>query len=247
MRLFFEVAYKGTDFHGWQTQKNGITVQGTIEHGLSTIMRTPVSIVGSGRTDAGVHCKQQYFHADLPDEISLKHLQHKMNSFLPKSITIRSVKKVKEDAHARFDAIRRGYEYIILTEKNPFEQETALYYNKELDIETMNKASSLLLGKHNFESFSKVKTEVNTFFCTIEKAEWKRTDNTITFCIFADRFLRGMVRSIVGTLLDVGEHKINVDDLESIIESQDRRKAGKSVAASGLFLVNVEYPKEIFL
>ena len=247
MRLFFEVAYKGTDFHGWQAQKNGVTVQGTIEECLSTILRKPVPIVGSGRTDAGVHCKQQYFHADLPDKLILDELRHKMNSFLPNTIAIKSVKKVKEEAHARFDAIRRGYEYILYTEKNPFELDTSLIHYKELDIETMNKASSLLLGRHDFESFSKVKTDVNTFFCTIEKAEWKKKDNTITFSIFADRFLRGMVRSIVGTLLDVGEHKISMDDLQTILDSRDRRKAGKSVSATGLFLVSVEYPKEIFL
>ncbi|MDH5599283.1 MAG: tRNA pseudouridine(38-40) synthase TruA [Cyclobacteriaceae bacterium] len=247
MRLFFEVAYKGTDYHGWQAQKNGVTVQGTIEDCLSTILRKPVPIVGSGRTDAGVHCKQQYFHADLPDDIILEDLRYKVNSFLPNTIVIRSVKKVREEAHARFDAISRGYEYIIFTEKNPFKLDTALFHYKALDIETMNKASSLLLGRHDFESFSRVKTDVNTFFCTIEKAEWKKKDNTITFRIFADRFLRGMVRSIVGTLLDVGEHKISLDDFRAIIESRDRRNAGKSVAATGLFLISVEYPKEIFL
>lgn len=248
MRLFFEVAYKGTNYHGWQLQNNAITVQEEINKVISTICRADVNIIGSGRTDAGVHCEQQFFHADVDTSLSLMELQFKMNSMLPFDIAINSIQKVAPEAHARFDAIARSYEYRINQKKSAFIKELSYYFYKPLDISVMNAAAKQLTnGEQDFESFSKVKTEVNNFRCTITDAIWEQDGESLVFRITANRFLRGMVRAIVGTLLEVGLKKINVEDFKRIISDKDRTKAGRAVPPEGLFLTTVIYPESIFI
>lgn len=246
MRYFFEVAYNGTNYHGWQIQQNATTVQQLIEEAFAVILRTEVPIMGSGRTDTGVHCSQQYFHADLPEDAQVNTLQYKLNSFLPPDISINAIRQVSEDAHARFSALSRSYEYRITMRKNPFLQNMSYFHPKSLDITTMNEAASLLIGKQDFECFSKVKTDVNNFVCDITEAQWVEEGDMLIFRITANRFLRGMVRAIVGTLLNVGKGKLRTEAFKKIIESKDRKKAGASAPAAGLFLTAVKYPREIF-
>lgn len=247
MRYFFEITYNGSGYAGWQSQANAMGVQTVVEDALSKLFRTPVKIVGSGRTDTGVHCAQQFFHADIEKPFKPGDLIHRLNSFLPKDIAIRSVRKVKPNASARYDAIARSYEYHITTIKDPLLIGLALHYFKPVNIQTMNRAAALLRGEHDFECFSKVKTDVNHFLCNIKKASWKQEGNRLVFIITANRFLRGMVRAIVGTLLDVGTGKISVQDFQRIISSKDRKKAGANVDPHGLYLVQVKYPKSVFI
>lgn len=247
MRYFFEIAYKGTKYSGWQTQHNSITVQEVVEDALLKLTGTQTEIIGSGRTDAGVHCEQQFFHADIKKEIVLIDFQHRLNVLLPKDISIQSIRKVKAEASARFEARSRTYQYRITLSKNPLLEGLALHYFKSTSIPTMNKAAALLLGEHDFQCFSKVKTNVNHFLCDITKAEWKQKGDRLEFTITANRFLRGMVRAIVGTLLDVGTGKITSKDFQSIINSKDRKQAGQNVPPEGLYLTKVKYPSSIFL
>lgn len=246
MRYLFEIAYKGTNYHGWQRQLNAQTVQQVVEETLSTILREPITILGSGRTDTGVHCQQQFFHIETLLEISSKDLRP-INNFLPPDIAIRGIQKMTDDGHARFSALHRKYEYRISKIKSPFQQDLTYYFHRDLNVKTMNEAATLLRGKKDFESFSRVKTEVNNFFCHITEAHWEESDTTLTFHIRANRFLRGMVRAIVGTLLDVGLGKITPDEVESIIIAKNRKKAGAAAPAHGLFLIEVMYPSEIFI
>ncbi|MDH5475969.1 MAG: tRNA pseudouridine(38-40) synthase TruA [Cyclobacteriaceae bacterium] len=248
MRLFFEVSYKGTNYHGWQIQQNAATVQEKINNVLSTICQEKINIMGSGRTDAGVHCEQQFFHADIDTHLSLNDLLYKMNTMLPFDIAIHSIREVNKEAHARFDALSRSYEYRINTKKNAFTQNTSYYFNKILDVRTMNQAATLLInGEQDFECFSRVKTEVNHFRCSITQAIWEEKGEILIFKISANRFLRGMVRAIVGTLLDIGLKKITVVDFEKIIASKNRTEAGRAAPPEGLFLTGVSYPKELFI
>jgi tRNA pseudouridine38-40 synthase len=247
MRYFFEIAYKGANYRGWQTQINAITVQEVVEDALSKLIGSKTEIIGSGRTDAGVHCEQQFFHADIEKEIVLKDFQHRLNVLLPRDISIQSIRNVKDNASARFDAVSRTYQYRITLIKNPLLDGLALHYFKSASIPTMNKAAALLLGEHNFQCFSKVKTNVNHFLCDITKAEWKQKGDRLEFTITANRFLRGMVRAIVGTLLDVGTGKMTIKDFQGIINSKDRKQAGQNVPPEGLFLTKVKYPSSIFL
>jgi tRNA pseudouridine38-40 synthase len=247
MRFFFEIAYHGSHYAGWQSQKNAVGVQEIVESSLSKIVRREIKIVGSGRTDTGVHCRQQFFHADIDIEFETADLMHKLNAFLPRDIVIKSIHRVKPDAHARYDAIERSYEYHITKVKNPFLDKLALHYFKPLDVPRMNKAAEHLLGEHDFESFSKVKTDVNHFRCTVKKAAWKEEGDLLTFYISANRFLRGMVRAITGTLLDVGTGKITISEFQQIMASRDRKKAGMNVDPHGLYLTRVKYPASIFI
>jgi tRNA pseudouridine38-40 synthase len=247
MRFFFEISYAGTRYHGWQNQANAIGVQHIVEDGLSKIFREPVSIVGSGRTDTGVHCAQQFFHVDLDQKFEIPKLLQQMNSFLPPDIAIRSIRAVKPDAHARYDARERSYEYHLTTLKNPLLVGRAYFCMKPVDFLLMNEAAALLLGEHDFESFSKVKTDVNHFVCHVKVARWSERDHVWILTITANRFLRGMVRAIVGTLLDVGTGKISITDFQKIIKSRDRKKAGMNVPPEGLYLHRVKYPAHIFL
>jgi len=247
LRYFFEIAYDGKNYHGWQRQKNAISVQEVVEEALSRITREETNITGSGRTDTGVHCEQQYFHADFTSQINTDRLNFKLNSYLPTDISIQNIRQVKPEAHARFDAISRSYQYRISKSKNPFDREYKYRIPKLPDIKTMNEAASLLIGEHDFESFSKVKTEVNNFVCNISEASWLETERDILFNVTANRFLRGMVRALVGTLLEVGLGKLSKEEFKKVIESKDRRKAGSAAPAHGLFLTAVNYPVEIFL
>lgn len=247
MRFFFEISYNGTNYSGWQSQNNATGVQAVVEDALSKLLREEITIVGSGRTDTGVHCEQQFFHADIQKEFDLEKLVLKLNSFLPKDIAIPSIHKVKDEAHARYDATERSYIYRITTKKNPFLDGLALHYFKTLDVPCMNKAAALMIGKHDFESFSKVKTDVNNFMCDVKKAEWKEQGTSLEFTITANRFLRGMVRATVGTLLDVGTGKTSLKEFQNILASRDRREAGANVPPYALYLVEVKYPESIFL
>ncbi|MCA6379255.1 MAG: tRNA pseudouridine(38-40) synthase TruA [Cytophagales bacterium] len=247
MRYFFEISYNGTAYHGWQNQANAVGVQEVVESALSKIFRTKIEIVGSGRTDAGVHCAQQFFHADLDKEIDEPTWLIKLNSLLPKDIAIRTIRPVKAEAHARYDAFERSYEYKITRVKDPLLIGQAYYFFKSLDVANMNRAAALLVGEHDFECFSKVKTDVNHFICTVKKVHWNQKGDLLVLNITANRFLRGMVRAIVGTLLDVGCGKISLEDFNGILKGKDRKKAGMNVPPEGLYLTSVKYHKKIFL
>lgn len=245
-RYFIYLAYKGTAYKGWQTQPNGITVQEVLEKALSTVLRTTICIVGAGRTDAGVHASQMVAHFDAGPDLETTALVRKLNSFLPRDIAIQHIVEVKATAHARFDAIGRVYEYRLTLSKNPFMTETAAYIPGPFDFDKMNAAAEKLLHYTDFTSFSKLHTDVKTNNCTIRTAHWSQHGGLWIFTIEADRFLRNMVRAIVGTLLDVGRGKLSIEDFCQIIKAKNRCRAGTSAPASGLFLTEVRYPKEIF-
>lgn len=246
MRYLFEISYLGTRYNGWQTQSNAQGIQELVEKALSTILRKPIAIVASGRTDTGVHCAQQFFHADIESQVDDTRLIIQLNSFLPDDVAIRSIQAIRATASARYDAIERTYEYHITRVKDPILTGRAFYYFKKLDVPTMNRAASLLLGTHDFECFSKVKTDVNHFICEVKKAQWNEKGDLLVFTIAANRFLRGMVRAVVGTLLDVGTGKISLNEFQKILKSKDRKKAGMNVPPQGLYLMRVKYPKRIF-
>jgi tRNA pseudouridine38-40 synthase len=247
MRYFIELSYNGVNYSGWQIQRNAQSIQGKLNECLSLQLGEDIETTGSGRTDAGVHALQQFAHFDLNKTIDTGKLAFQLNQFLPQDISIHKIFRVRDDAHARFDAMEREYQYIITTEKDPFLQNMAYYFNIELDISLMNKAAQVFFDWKDFQSFSKVKTDVNHFECRIKKARWDKRDNRLIFEITADRFLRGMVRSIVGTLLEIGRHKMKPEDLKKILESKDRKKAGRAVPAHGLYLSRVSYPEDILI
>lgn len=241
MRYFIQFSYNGTNYHGWQYQPNATTIQETLNKALSVILNSEISVMGAGRTDTGVHAKVMFAHFDLEREIEEQSTVHKLNSYLPKDIAVSALIPVHDEAHARFDAKKRTYEYHIHTHKNVFLQELSWYYQQELDIDLMNEAAALLLEHTDFQCFSKVNTEVFTYNCKITAAYWKSENDTLIFTISADRFLRNMVRAIVGTLIKVGLQKISISDFNTIIESKDRSEAGFSVPAHGLYLTEIEY------
>jgi len=241
LRYFIELSYKGTNYHGWQIQPDASSVQEEITKALATILQEKILLVGAGRTDAGVHASQMFAHVDTVKKLSNNYV-HKLNAILPNDIVIKSIKEVSDDTHARFDAVSRTYEYKIILGRDPFLLETTWQlHQKNLQIEKMNEAANLLFKYEDFESFSKVKTDVNTFNCTIMKAVWTLEDKHLIFHIKANRFLRNMVRAVVGTLLEVGLGKKTVEDFRKIIESKKRSEAGLSVPAKGLFLTEVCY------
>ena len=241
-RYFLQLSYNGTRYFGWQKQPNAISVQEVIEKALSTVLRAEIAVVGAGRTDTGVHASFYVAHFDVSNEIAEpEKLMYHLNRFLPGDIAIQKIWKVGNDLHARFSAISRTYKYFISTVKDPFQTETSFQYTGFLDVEKMNEAALVLYEYQDFTSFSKLHTDVKTNNCKIFQAEWKTENNQLVFTIKADRFLRNMVRAIVGTLLEVGKGKITVDDFRKIIERQDRRAAGTSAPAHGLFLVDIEY------
>jgi tRNA pseudouridine38-40 synthase len=243
MRYFIECAYRGTNYCGWQIQENANTVQAEIEKALSVLLRNPTSIMGSSRTDAGVHAIHQVAHFEVENEIpNPENLVYRMNKILPFDISIKNIFSVKEDYHARFEATSRKYEYRISKIKNPFHQGLCYEFNQELNLDLMNNACQKLFQYIDFECFSKIKTDVNTFDCTIMEARWQvENDGMLIFHIKANRFLRGMVRAIVGTLLEVGSGRLTVEDFEQIILAKNRKKAGRAVPAEGLFLMEVNY------
>jgi len=235
------LSYKGTNYHGWQIQPDASSVQEEITKALATILQEKILLVGAGRTDAGVHASQMFAHVDTVKKLTDDYV-HKLNAILPNDIVIKSIKEVSDETHARFDAVSRTYEYRILLGRDPFLLDiTWQLHQKNLQIEKMNEAANLLFEYEDFESFSKVKTDVNTFNCTIMKAVWTLEDKHLIFYIKANRFLRNMVRAIVGTLLEVGLGKKTVEDFRKIIESKKRSEAGLSVPAKGLFLTEVCY------
>ena len=242
MRFFIQLSYNGTNYHGWQIQPNATSVQETLTNALGVILNDKnITIMGAGRTDTGVHASQMFAHFDYENEIDSKTIVHKLNSFLPKDIAVSNIILVDENAHARFDAKQRTYGYKINLTKNVFLDQLSWYYNKELDVDAMNDAARLLIEFIDFQCFSKVHTDVNTFNCRISQAFWKKENDQLIFTISADRFLRNMVRSIVGTLVYVGLGKISKADFQTIIESKDRKKAGFSVPACGLYLTEIKY------
>ena len=242
LRYFIEFAYNGKNFHGFQSQPDASSVQETLEKALSTLFRETITIVGAGRTDAGVHAKQMYAHFETELDLDSDYWTHKLNSFLPPSIVIYRIIPVHEEAHARFDATSRTYEYYINTFKDAFITDGSWYHSHHLDLKKMNESCEILFEYIDFECFSKVHTDVNTFNCKISEAHWKQCGNQLNFTITADRFLRNIVIATVGTMVNIGLGKIEVADLRTIIESKNRGKAGFSVPAQGLYLVNVAYP-----
>lgn len=246
-RYFLELSYKGTPFHGWQIQANAFSIQECIESALSTFFRVPIFIQGSGRTDTGVHASMQICHFDTDVPFEKEKFLKAINGILPKEIAIHWIRQVKADAHARFHARSRSYVYRIVFRKNPFVDELAwrCFYNP--DVVEMNKAAEYLLEFDDFECFSKIRTEVKHFRCQIKSAYWEQKDGELLFHITANRFLRGMVRAIVGTLIEIGYHHRPAAEMKQIIIEKKRVNAGKSAPAKGLFLSQIEYPTEIYL
>lgn len=247
MRYFIELSYNGKAYHGWQNQPNAISVQEVVEDALSKLLQTKIDVVGAGRTDAGVHAEQLFAHFDFDESIDSEKLIFKLNSFLPKDISVQHIFGVKADAHARFDALSRTYNYKISLKKDVFNSDGSYYLKHQLDIDKMNEAAKVLFDYRNFKCFSRSNTDVKTYHCTIMMAEWRSQNNQLIFTIKADRFLRNMVRAIVGTILDVGLGKTTIEEFHGIIKSEDRTKAGASVPAHGLYLSIIEYPKSIFI
>ena len=244
LRYFIELSYNGKAYHGWQNQPDAISVQEMIESALSTLTKEDISIVGAGRTDTGVHASKMFAHFDITSSLD-ENLIFKLNSYLPKDIAIHDIFEVSSEAHARFDAKSRTYNYRIALRKNAFNYDYAYSLNKSLDIELMNEASHILLSYEDFQCFSKSNTDVKTYNCDIKMAHWTIIGDELVFTIQADRFLRNMVRAIVGTMINIGLKKIPLQSLHEIIRSKDRRNAGYSVPAHGLYLVDVKYPEHI--
>ena len=247
-RYFIELAYNGTRYHGWQIQPNAKSVQEDLEHALSTVCREKITVVGAGRTDTGVHASYYVAHFDsLTYSLDEPSFTFKLNRFLGRDLVIFKITKVEAELHARFSAVSRTYHYYINLQKDPFSQETAWYFGRPLDVKLMNEACCVLFDFDDFTSFSKLHTDVKTNNCKIYKAEWCREGQRLWFTIQADRFLRNMVRAIVGTLLSVGQQKLTVNEFREIIEAKDRGAAGISVPPEGLFLTNICYPEILFM
>jgi tRNA pseudouridine38-40 synthase len=246
-RYFVRLSFKGTQYHGWQVQPNAVTVQEVLERAFSTLLGENTAVTGAGRTDTGVHASLYICHLDLAKEIvDPGKLIYRLNSFLPEDISIKGIWKVPADAHARFTAVSRTYKYYINTFKDPFITGISWYYNRKLNLEKMNSAALMLKEYSDFTSFSRLHSDVRTNLCRILFAKWIEVDDKLVFTIKADRFLRNMVRAIVGTLIDVGREKISEKDFKDIIEAKDRCAAGASAPAKGLFLVDIEYPGYCF-
>ena len=247
MRYFITFTYRGTDFHGSQTQPNGNTVQAEMEQAFATILRTPVALTFAGRTDAGVHADKMVAHFDVEKAVPAN-FAARLNNLLPDSIAIRDLQRVTDEAHARFDALERTYHYRITMRKDPFASQTRTRVKEGLDFEAMNKAAQLLLGKQDFASFCRAHTDVKTTICDVREARWVvENEYEAYFVITADRFLRNMVRAVVGTLFEIGRGKMTQAQLADIIAAKDRCKAGHSAPAEGLSLVEIKYPKNLFI
>lgn len=247
-RYFIYFSYDGAAYHGWQVQPNAITVQQVLEEALAKLVRQPVPLVGAGRTDAGVNAACMVAHGDFPCEVDCAQLVYKLNKILPPDIAVSGVRRVKDDAHARFDALSRRYNYRVVTAKSPFVRRYACRVLPGVDFEAMNRAAEILYEYTDFTSFSKLHTDVKTNNCKVTFARWRQVgDNEWVFEIEADRFLRNMVRAIVGTLLLVGRGKLTLDGFRAVIENKARGEAGDSAMGEALFLVDVKYPDDIFL
>jgi len=241
MKYFLKLSYNGTAYHGWQKQENANSVQETLDNAMSVLIGAPIETVGCGRTDTGVHAMCYFAHFEtlshIPDEFI-----YQLNSILPHDIAIEDFKPIEAENHARFSALSREYRYFIHSRKDPFLRERSYFLHKKLDIELMNVACKVLREYNDFESFCKKGADNKTTLCEIYEADWITLNHQIIFKIRADRFLRNMVRTIVGTMLDVGLHKISMDEFRQIIEAKDRQFSGSSVPACGLYLWDVKYP-----
>jgi len=246
MRYFIQLSYDGTNYHGWQIQENALSVQAEVEKALAVVTRETVALVGAGRTDTGVHASfyMAHFNSNL-ENLSDENLVFKINCLLPSDIAIQKIFPVRPDAHARFDATYREYKYFLSRHKDPFTFRYAEKESRPLNIEKMNQAALILFEYHDFTSFSKLGSDVKTNNCVIFKALWEEVGSQLVFTIRADRFLRNMVRAIVGTLIDVGLGKLSMEDFRMVINKKNRSSAGVSVAAKGLFLVDIGYPEDI--
>lgn len=252
MRYFIDLSYDGAAYHGWQVQPNAVSVQQKLNESLSTLLRTTIATVGAGRTDAGVnaHCMVAHFDYEAPDgnTLDLSLLKHKMNRLLPPDIAVNGIRPVRSDAHARFSATQRTYIYRIYTHKDPFARHSAAFIPFPLNFQLMNEAAAILLQTSDFTSFSKLHTDTKTNICRVTKAEWHTADDgTAYFIIAADRFLRNMVRAVVGTLIDVGRGKLTLGAFRAVIEKKDRCSAGDSMPGHALSLVDIKYPDDIYL
>ena len=247
-RYFIYFSYDGAAYHGWQVQPNAVTVQQVLEEALAKLVRQPVPLMGAGRTDAGVNAACMVAHGDFPAEVDCAQLVYKLNRILPPDIAVSDVRRVRDDAHARFDAISRRYNYRVVTAKSPFARRYACRVMPDVDFEAMNRAAEILYEYTDFTSFSKLHTDVKTNNCKVTHAAWRRVgEHEWVFEIEADRFLRNMVRAIVGTLLLVGRGKLDIDGFRAVIENKARGEAGDSAPGEALFLVNVEYPNDLFI
>lgn len=247
-RYFLFVSYRGTSYHGWQIQPDSITVQKILDDSLSTVLNEKCETVGAGRTDTGVHALFfcAHFESNLENLDSEKNLLFRLNRFLPPDISVNSIRKVLPDAHARFSAISRTYKYYITRKKDPFAENSSWYLYGNIDTNIMNEACNILLAQTDFTSFSRLHSDNKTNICHIMQAIWVEENNKLIFTITADRFLRNMVRAIVGTMIDLGTGRKTIAEFENIIKAKDRCRAGKSAPAKGLFLTGIEYPVEIF-
>ena len=244
-RFFIEIKYDGTNYHGWQIQDNANSVQAEINKAISTILQEKIEVVGAGRTDTGVHAQQLFAHFDIVNEFNIEKTIFKINKFLPDDISCTAITRVDNEAHARFAATARTYEYWVIPNKNPFLQNKAYYSPYSLNLDLMNEAAKQLLNYTDFSCFSKSNTDTFTNDCDITFAQWEQKNDYIVFTITANRFLRNMVRAIVGTLLEIGQERLTISELDSIIKSKNRSNAGTSAPAHGLYLTEVKYPNEI--
>jgi tRNA pseudouridine38-40 synthase len=245
-RYFAELSYDGTGYHGWQRQPNGVSVQQVLEDAMSLLLRKDVKLTGAGRTDTGVHAREYFAHFDLPDQLdpdAAVKLVFKLNSFLPGDIAIRRIFSVGPLIHARFSATARTYKYYVSRVKNPFRVPYSYFIHGDIDVALMNEGARMIMETDDFTSFSKVDTDTRTNLCRVTYAQWELIDDELVFTITANRFLRNMVRAIVGTLLNIGRHRTGLDDLSGIIAGKNRSEAGDSVPAGGLHLVKIEYPE----
>lgn len=248
-RYFISLSYNGMAYCGWQRQPNADTVQQRIEDAISTVFGIHEGVTGCGRTDTGVHASEYFAHFDTEKEFSaseLAQMTNRLNRFLPADIALHVIRPVKAGVHARFSALQRVYRYQVMRQKDPFETSNSFFLYGNLDIVLMNQCAHSLIGRHDFECFSKVHTQVSNFFCSVSEAEWTEDGHILTFTISADRFLRNMVRAIVGTLLEVGRGKMTPIEFAAVIAGRNRSNAGTSVPAKGLTLVSVKYPDGIY-
>ena len=248
MRYFLELSYSGKAYNGWQIQNNAPSVKQTLPEALSTILRVPTGVVGAGRTDTGVHAARYvaHFDAECPLEEPQRFCYH-LNAILPWDIAVQDVRRVRDDAHARFDAVEREYKYYVSPRKDPFRRDVAYQLIMPLDLDRMNEAAETLLGRQDFTSFSRLHSGNKTNICRVTRAQWREQDGCYVFTVAADRFLRNMVRAIVGTLLDVGRGKLSVEGFRAVIDGRDRALAGTSAPPQGLFLTRVDYPDDVYV
>ncbi len=245
LRYFLKLAYNGTAYHGWQVQPGTATVQEVLEKSMGLLLRKKTDVVGAGRTDTGVHASEYFAHFDSEETLGHEFV-FKLNSLLPKDIAVYDIYQMTDGAHARFDALSRTYAYTVTTQKDPFLLDKAYYSWGKLDISQMNKAAKILRTYQDFEAFSKTNTDVNNYLCRIDEANWSREEGLYIFKITANRFLRNMVRAVVGTMLDIGRGKQTPESLHEIIQGRNRSNAGASAPAQGLSLIKISYPEAIF-